>query len=218
MEKKKRKWPQIVGIVVLVILVLLVLHTGRNFVILSALQVEAADYCSKENYYVKSVTTMNEYDLVIDSYKKGNKKVTLLEKTDKDGKKVKLSWYSESKRMYVNTETEKSVKINTENVILAPSVENQFAFSNNLQAIITGMTSTIWKTIYNNEECYAVNYGSIFDILFNNGKNTMYINKDTGLLIGQKWEDSVTVKEYDFENIDESVFSEPDINDYVVKD
>ena len=48
------------------------------------------------------------------------------------------------------------------------------------------------------------------------GKNEYYINKQTGLLVKSVINDIIAQREYEFDNIDDSIFIEPDINQYTI--
>ena len=46
----------------------------------------------------------------------------------------------------------------------------------------------------------------------------MYIEKDTGLLIKNILNGTITEKEYTFDDVDDAIFTEPDISQYTLKE
>ena len=44
-----------------------------------------------------------------------------------------------------------------------------------------------------------------------------YIEKDTGLFVKEIQKESSNEKEYEFDNVDDSIFVEPDISQYTLK-
>ena len=48
-------------------------------------------------------------------------------------------------------------------------------------------------------------------------KSEMYIDKDTGLIVKRITSAETVEKEYEFNNVDDSVFVEPDISKYELK-
>lgn len=76
MEKKKiiKNVLKIVLILITMFLVLLIVHTIRNYVIITELQDKIAEYNNSINYHIKSFATENNGTIVkMDYYKKDNK-------------------------------------------------------------------------------------------------------------------------------------------------
>ena len=69
-----------------------------------------------------------------------------------------------------------------------------------------------------NKDCYKINnylsqsYGVDY-----NTKVTFIFEKDTGLLIKTIEAERTTEREYEFNNVDDSIFTEPDISQYTLK-
>ena len=49
-------------------------------------------------------------------------------------------------------------------------------------------------------------------------KQTVYIDKDTGLSVKNEIDKIVTEREYEFNNVEDSIFVEPDISQYTLKE
>ncbi len=86
--------------------------------------------------------------------------------------------------------------------------------SSTLRTFIRAIPTTVRSKNINGKDCYEItNFES--DISMTEvGKNVLYIEKDTGLLIEQETQTTITTKEYNFDIIDSSIFIEPDISEY----
>ena len=119
MEKKKiiKNVLKIALIVIAILLVILIIHTIRNYVIVTDLQNKIAEYNGSTNYHIKSVANVvdEDYTTTLDYYVKDNKQVSIMEKSI-DGK-VKLEEATikyDEKRGFINIENKDSnFKINT---------------------------------------------------------------------------------------------------------
>ena len=49
-------------------------------------------------------------------------------------------------------------------------------------------------------------------------KQETYIEKDTGLFVKSTDSQTLTEKEYKFDNVDDTIFIEPDISEYTLKE
>ena len=50
------------------------------------------------------------------------------------------------------------------------------------------------------------------------GEDTILVDKETGLMYKNINDISTVVREYEFNNVDESVFIEPDISEYTIQE
>ena len=92
---KGRKILKIVGVVILVIIVLFLIYSFRNYSIISKLQKEVAKYENSNNFHIHMETKQNDQiSLISDYYKKDNKQVTILERSNEDGETTKISFYN----------------------------------------------------------------------------------------------------------------------------
>lgn len=216
---KCKKILKIIGIILLILLVLILIHTIRNFIIIKNLQNQIAQYVNSENYYIKSVTSENNGVIVkTEYYQKDDKQVVLMER-DNNGEKTKISMYNNGERINTFTETldAKSVKLNSPNSIVVQIV-NVLQTDNNWQTFLYSIISKVKKVEYNGKECYSIdNFLSPY-YMYGTEKNEVYIEKDTGLLLKQTIDDITTQKEYQFNNVDDSIFIEPDISQYTLQE
>ena len=77
----KKKILKIIGIILLIIIAIFIIHTIRNYIIITDLQNKIAKYSSNTNYSIKSISTSKEGTKVImEYYKKENKQAIFMEK------------------------------------------------------------------------------------------------------------------------------------------
>ena len=111
---------------------------------------------------------------------------------------------------------------------------SEFKTDNLYELILMALTGNVSSEIYNGKECYRVEKlmvmgkKTIPEIFYQDMyKKVFYIEKETGLFIriidkreievGNGKKDRVTDFEYYFWNIDDDVFKEPNIEEYIVK-
>ena len=206
-------------IILLVVIFFLLLHTIRNFVIIRKLQQNVDPYLSKTNYHIKSITTENNGIVVtMNYYQKDNKQVCFMERNN-NGELTKISMYNNGERTDVFTETEnsKTVQLNSNN-IMNVKIFDYLKTDNNWQTFLASITAKIKKTEYNKKECYIIN--DFLSTMSLNGtyKNEVYLEKNTGLYVKSIIDESNSEREYEFDNVDDSIFSEPDISQYTLKE
>ena len=216
-KKYGKKVFKIIGIILLVAIALILIHTIRNYIIITKLQNNIAKYSNSENYYVHVKTIESSgTKLDIKYYRKGNKQANFLEKDD-NGKVVKLNVYNNGERtdMFIDNGNEKIAKLNS--VEFAPiDIYNYIETSNQAEKFLLSFISNIKLTNYNEKNCYIVK--TSYSSLILNGKNSeYYIDKDTGLCVKTNEKGTNSEREYEFDNVDDSIFTEPDIGQYKIQ-
>lgn len=220
MEKKKiRKVLKIFLIVILLVILLLLIHTIRNFMVIKKLQQNVEPYLSRTNYHIKSVATESSGIVVtMNYYQKDNKQVCFMERNN-NGDITKISMYNNGERTDIFTETanSKTVKLNG-NGIMSVQIFDYLQTDNSWQTFLASITAKIKKTEYNEKECYIIN--DFFSTMSLNGtdKNEVYLQKDTGLYVKSIIDTTSSEREYEFDNVDDSIFAEPDISQYTLKE
>jgi uncharacterized protein YxeA len=214
----KKKIFKILGVILLVIIAIFLIHTIRNYIIITDLQNKIAEYSDSTNYYMKSTSVSDEgMNVTMEYYKKDNKQVVLMEK-DLNGEILKLSMYDNGERTDTFTETSESkvVQLNNDN-IMTINLYNFLETENNWQTLLGSISARVKSTNYNGKECYVIKGFLSSTSLTSEGQET-YIEKDTGLYLKTIEEDITTEREYEFDNVDDSVFVEPDIGQYTLKE
>ena len=90
----------------------------------------------------------------------------------------------------------------------------------NTRFTITFLSSafTTFKVVeYNGKDCYLIEKSNlpIFkDYEIGTDKNEIYVDKESGLIVKIVNDDLTTEYEYEFDNVNDDIFVEPDINQY----
>lgn len=217
---KMKKILKIIGIILLVILIFVMIHTIRNTIIISDLQNKVEKYSNSKNYHIKAISQVSENTtMIIDQYQKGEKQLLILERIV-DNEKVKISCYNNGNRidMFTETKDEKIVELGKINEIIGMS-SVQFLQTDNLWQTIIYSLPTMIKTVnINGYECYSINNFLSSNYLSGENKTEYDIDKETGLVRKLIMDEQIVTREYEFDNVDDSIFVEPDISQYTLKE
>ena len=214
----KKKVFKTIGILVLIIVVLMLLYVIRNTIIVTKLQKNIKEYTSKTNFSIKVTNLTSETSkMTVNYYKKDNKEAVILER-NVDENSVKMSFYNngERKDLFIETNDKKTVRVNTKNQLLGLNITDSLQTDNLWQTILYSSIARIKTENVNGKECYKVsNFYSPY-WMYGDNITEFYIEKDTGLLIKTVIDDEVAVREYSFDDVEDSAFVEPDIGLYTV--
>ena len=210
-----KKAVKIAGIILMIIIAIFLIHTIRNYVIISKLQKQLVKYQTYQSYFIKTKTTDNKGGEVILSYYKNKDKEVAIMERKLNGEVTKMSMYNNGQRIdvFYDTPTDKTVQIDSK----ASMIINSYNFletDNNWQTFLGSIFARIKNSEYNGKKCYIIN--DFKTPMFMNGteKNEYYIEKDTGLYLKAIVDEQTSEREYDFNNVDDSIFIEPDISQY----
>ena len=245
-EKKKVKFLKqyrnklrILEIIILIIVIAFIVNTGRKMYIITDLNNKAQEYINLENYHRTSYSLDNGNYTKEEVFSMGDRKKKITTKKSEEGEKEVLTIYGTKigtapdtqsyppiekykQNMYKVTDTEKLALLDVE---IGMAIDNQEAFwgiKNTKDLIMSAITTSINKATYDGKECYYVSNSQ--NILPN---TSMYVNKETGLLISTIASESKNVDgtteriagaEYQFEfgTVTEDDFIEPDISEYKI--
>lgn len=220
MEKKKigKKVLKIVLLIIIVLIVIFFIYTIRNYLIITNLQEKILQYSNNTNYYTKLVSNQGAGCIItMKYYTKDNKQAVFLER-NLNGEITKVSMYNNGERTDTFTESANSkiAHLNS-GTIIAIDIYNHLQTDNNWQTFLESMHITIKSTNYNGKECYIIK-GFVSPTYLTFEKAETYIDKETGLSVKTIEEGFITEKEYEFNNVDDSIFIEPDISQYTLKE
>jgi len=216
---KKKNVFKIIGIILLVLFILLLIHTLRNYTIIRNLQKKFSTYSSSNNYRITSVAQENENTIVtMDFYKKDDKQVVFIER-NKDGEVIKQSMYDNGERVdiFVDNGKEKICNLDLDTSIIQVNLVNYLEFENDWQTFLGSIFARITRDTHNNKECYVINNLGSPVFMYDSEKNEVYLEKDTGLYVKSTFGDQVSERTYEFNNIEDSIFTEPDISKYKIQ-
>ena len=209
----KKKILKIFLIIIALIFIIFLVHTIRNFIIITDLQSKIAKYSDNKNHHIKIISNQeNGTTLTTNYYKKNNKKAVFIER-NLNGEIVKLSIYDdgENNHTYTETTTEKIASLNSG--FIEVQIYNGTETDNLLQKMLSSMVANIKTVNENGKKYYKLsNINSTYSIIAKN--QYVLVDSDTGLLYKSLDNYSTIEREYDFNNVDDSVFTEPDISEY----
>lgn len=214
---RTKKILKIIGIILIILLVLTLIHTIRNYIIIRNLQNKISKYSNSTNYFVKSESTKNDgTKIIMKYYQKDNKQAVFLEKTSNENE-IKISRYNNGERVDTFTETKDSkvAQLDT-STLISVNIYNQLETDNKWQTFIGSIISNIRSEKCNDKECYVIKgFTSTTSLTFEGTK--IYIDKDTGLLVKVIEDETISNREYEFNNVEDTIFVEPDISQYTLK-
>lgn len=212
----KKKILKIIGMILLIVIVIVLIHTIRNYIIISDLQGKVGKYLDSTNYYTKSIATENNGEIVtIEYYRKDTKEVVFMER-NLNGEISKISMYNNGERIdkFWDNKKGKTAQLNSA-AMMSINIFNRLETTNKWQTFLESMFASIKSTNYNGKDCYIIK--NFMSLTSSDGAKT-YIEKDTGLFIKEIQREITTEKEYEFNNVDDSIFVEPDISQYTLKE
>lgn len=215
---KIKKVLKIIGIVMAILIILLLIHTIKNYIIITDLQSKISNYQDSKNYHIKSVANSNNgtTNIKMDYYRKDNKQVIFIER-NANGESVKLSMYDNGERVdtFTDTQDTKTAKLNS-GELMTVNIYNYLETDNKWQTLLGCITAKIKSTNLNGKGCYIVKGFLSSTSLTSEGAET-YIDKETGLFLQTTETEIITERDYEFYNVEDSIFIEPDISQYTLK-
>lgn len=215
----KKKVLKTIGIILLIIVVLILVHTIRNTIIISNLQNKVKKYSNSNNYHIKAVTYVDENTtMTINQYQKEEKQLLILERTVND-ETVKISVYNNGNRidMFTETKEEKIATLGKINSIIGIQTIEFLQTDNLWQTILYGLPAIIRTTNVDEHKCYNINNFLSPYYLAGKNKTEYYMDKETGLMMKSIIDETISTREYEFDNVSDEIFIEPDISQYTLK-
>ena len=213
---KMKKILMVLGIIIAILVVIVLVHTIRNYMIITDLQNKISQYADSVNYYTKSIATVKDGTITMEYYRKDNNQVVFLERNLNDTIN-KIAMYNNGEKTDTFTQTPDTIiaQLNS-GTIMSIGIYNHLETENNWQTFLGSMLASVKSTNYNGKDCYIIKGFMSSTSLTFEGAET-YIEKDTGLFIKDIEGETITEKEYEFDNVDDSIFVEPDISQYTLK-
>lgn len=238
--KKFNKKINILKLIISLILVVFIILTARKVIIISSLSKNAENTINTSNYHTVTysyyledyskteVFSLGDKKKIITTQRKDNgiNKITIFarknESSSENDKKYIANIYREVKDEK-DGKFEKVVNLNQEIEIFV-NPQNVTKTENYLQLFVYSILSSVKDTTFNGEECY---YISNFKSVNNNLEEGMYVNKSTGLPIssiayeyknpdGTRGRVPTSDYIYEFNEVKEEEFVEPNIDEYKV--
>lgn len=212
-----------IAIMILLVMLAFGANTLRNYRILEELRQTLKETQKTSNYHLTMSSKVGNNGLIVmDTYGKDEKVVSISQAISIFGQKHKTTSYLKENRHALYKEGdngrqyEKTVEIDEDYNVEYQGIGNWFLEEPETE----GGKSKLWistrvkigKTIYHDKECYVIENDR-----FSKDPNQhiiYYIEKDTGLTARQIQNDENTDYSYEFGNVDDKVFIEPNIEEY----
>lgn len=216
---KAKKIIKIILLVLLIIVALFLINTFRKFIIIKNLQAKMSELTLSTNYHIESEAKEENGTIVtLNYYKKDNRQAMLMER-NLNGETKKISMYNNGERIdtFIETAEDKIVQLDTPS-IMEVNLYNYLETENDWQTFLASMFVKVKKTEYKEKECYLITNFISTMYMHSYEYGEVYIEKDTGLFLKSVMDGIVTERKYEFDNVDDSVFIEPDISQYTIRE
>lgn len=219
--KKYSKKLKILRNILLVILIIALIFLGctlRKFLIIKGLQKRADKIAKSVNYHISISSIGNLASQNCEYYVKDGKMACIIERYGNDGKTSRVLAYRKNENgktnIYMETQDRKKAYLNTGGIanlpqLVWPIIDTE---PNNFELFFICSKLKLKKV----EQFYFIDNSSyVYDFEF---RNQMYIDTETGLRKRIVTLSGSSSYEYEFDNVDDSVFIEPDISEYTIQD
>lgn len=220
----KKKILKICLIMIVLIIAILLFCMIRNYTIAKNIIDENVDKAiNSESVYAKTTIKGDIINQTFDNYKKENKELSIFKTNHEDGTQSVITTYTEgtNRTTYYENKAGKFVQQKETQEMVNPTEEDARASLEKESKIATFFAGafTPFKSVnIDGKDCYLVQKSSlpIFDsMLRDDAKDRrIYIDKETCMIVKTVADDLVTEYEYEFNNVDDNIFIQPDINEY----
>lgn len=217
----KKKVLKIILLFILIAIIIFLAITIRKMIIISDLNNKVSKYINSNNHYEKIV---NNSGGMTEFYLKDENALMIYTLKEKDtGKNRKLMQYTKGDKVntYIEAGDSKIAMLGaSKDEVQSQIMIMGFDYENNLWSLFKLAAMSKIKTVkYEGKDCYFVE-----SLIADNA----YIQKQTGLTL--KANNGYSVKEdgteeaivaeyyYEFDNVDDSIFVEPDISQYKIQE
>lgn len=214
-----KKVLKIIVILLIAIIIIFLIHTIRNYIIITQLQKNIKKYEASQNYFIKTKTVDNkDVAVILSYYKKNEKEVAIMERIF-NGETSIMSMYNNGQQINVfyDTPTNKTAQIDSKSSMIVNSY-NFLETDNNWQTFLGCITARIKSSSFNGKKCYIINNFKTPMFLNGTEKNEYFIEKSIGLCLKAIIDDQISEREYQFDNVNDSIFIEPDISQYKIQE
>lgn len=214
----KRKIIKFILLIILVIIVIFSIDTIRKMIIIKDLSKKVTQYANSNNYYEKITNNSNS---TTEYYCKDDKAVLFLNTISSTGESRKLTNYfrGETTNTYIESGEDKIALLNSDGLPSKIFIITLEDTDNLWQLFQLSLALSIKDCECNGKDCYVLSFYK---------SNEAYIDKETGLRIKAKegtmtdengnTTDVIVEYYYEFNNVDDNIFTEPDINQYKIQE
>lgn len=204
-----KKILKMVLIIFLIIFIVFMVNTIRKFCILNKIE-NTLSKNQPNSSHSKIIHNNSETN----AYIKGNKEVFITEEQNANGSIRKMSIYDDGEKVHTFYENEVEKRVEIKNSTKEEKNNTNityFGTENKFEIFIKSIFASIKTVECNGEKCYLVKK---LDTLEFGKDETLYINKETGLLTRTIVNGNTT--DFEYNCVDDSIFVEPNMDDYNV--
>ena len=232
--KKYNKKMNILKTIVCTMIAIFIAILVRKMIILIDVQNKISKYIDSNNYYVKTYYYANDEINIRENFVLGEKSKEI-EYFIASGERMEVNTFYKTRycdgnqdNYYIETQGHKLASLNKTPPIERFHIRYDVKTDNIWQLILIALTSDISTENCNGKECYKINLSMIYDDgKLTKYKSTEYINKEDGLVIRYIDEQNINLAKgegtgqildykYEFENVTQEEFIEPDIAEYEI--
>lgn len=218
MNSKVKLALKVLLVMIIISIIIFLVIELKKFFIIKDLKNKVSKYENSNNYHITSVATYEDGTTTkINTYVKENKKVMFVENIS-NGNTKKMSIYTNAGKTntYIDVGETKVAIPNSENTLYV-GITNFFNIENDWNLFWVGVATQISDENLDGKEVYLIKNFTSPDVLYEEGKNEMYIEKETGLCLKNYTGSAQTERTYEFDNVDDSIFTEPSMGEYKVE-
>ena len=218
----KRKILITILLIAIISILAFLAFTIREMITLKNLNKKVAQYVNNNEHYEKIINDSGNTTTITEYYCKGNNAVLFLNTTLKaTGETRKLTNYFKGDKVnsYIESGEDKIALLNTNGVPSKVMIRQVDAGNNLWELFLMSLATSIRSEECNGKDCYVLSLGE-------NSKT--YIDKETGLtlkaiegtVVDENGNESVQTMQYhyEFDNVDDNIFVEPDISKYKIQE
>lgn len=204
-----KKMLKILLFVIALLIILILVNTLRNYIIVRNLQKNIEAYIGNSNYHIKAVSN----NTIANYYSKGKRQVAIVEKEDK---KISIYKNGENSNIFIEDGKNKIAKLNSVNSMKI-DLSNYLQTDNNWQTFVACIKAKVKKIDYEGKKCYVIENFETPMFIRGEGETKAYIDVESGLCLQLITDIETTKREYEFDNVDDTIFIEPELNQFVIQ-
>ena len=218
----KRKILITILLIAIISILAFLAFTIREMITLKNLNIKVAQFVNNNEHYEKIINDSGNTTTITEYYCKGDNAVLFLNTTlNSTGETRKLTNYFKGDKVnsYIESGEDKIALLNTNGVPSKVMIRQVDAGNNLWELFLMSLATSIRSEECNGKDCYVLSLGE-------NSKT--YIDKETGLtlkaiegtVVDENGNESVQTMQYhyEFDNVDDNIFVEPDISKYKIQE
>lgn len=227
-SKKKILVSTLIKTIILIIVLIVVVVIARKIIIIKNLQNKVSQYVDLSSYSIRSTTYRGDSISFDECLVNDDRYISITNYIDKENNNKAITFSDEGKvNSYIETNGNKIATLDVE--VVAPTKKGviECLETNSLKEFLYMIfTTRISSEMCDGKECYKIENLKNSNMLYvANSYTTVYVDKDTGLLVrgvsvklDTEDKDLVVDYDYEFNTITDEDIEEPDISEYKIND